>query len=223
VIFVENLDFSYTGSRPYILENLCFRVQAGKYVSILGNNGAGKSTLIRLLLGLLQPIRGEVSVARGSVAYVPQTKDFSDTRFPITVAEMLDSYRRLRRIRDRGRTLAVLTAVGLADTGHRLFGSLSGGQRQRALLARALLVEPRLLVLDEPSTGVDAPSRTEIYDLLKDLNRTQGVTIVSVEHNLPAALQNSTTVYHMEAGRGHFCDPTRYAAEFLATASGGRI
>jgi len=96
-----------------------------------------------------------------------------------------------------------------------LMGTLSGGQYQKILLARALMGDPDLLLLDEPSTGIDLNSQAEIYRILKKLNKENGITIVSVEHNLDAAISNSTLLYHLRDGRGHLCTPQQYADEFL--------
>jgi zinc transport system ATP-binding protein len=221
MVLVEGLYFSYTGGPPYVLEGLDFRAEERAYVSILGENGSGKSTLVKLVLGLLSPQRGTVSIDSPRRAYVPQANELADSRFPITVREMMDSYRRLLKIRERGKTEAALEAVGARDCADRLVGELSGGQRQKVFIARAIMGEPGLLVLDEPSAGVDAASRKEIYACIKELNRSRGMTILSVEHNLEAALRNSTAVYHMEDGRGHSCDPKTYAAEYLAIDEGG--
>ncbi len=94
-------------------------------------------------------------------------------------------------------------------------GNLSGGQSQKILIARALMGNPDLLILDEPSTGVDIKSQKEIYGFLKKINQENGITIVSVEHNLDAAISNSTLIYHMTEGNGHLCTPRQYADEFL--------
>jgi zinc transport system ATP-binding protein len=220
MILAEDLFFSYSGAPPYVLEGLNFRAEDGAYVSILGENGCGKSSLVKLILGLLAPNRGRIVVDEPKRAYVPQQNDFADSRFPITVFEMLDSYRRLLGIKDRGAVDAALESVGMAAYAQRLIGALSGGQRQKVFIARALIGEPRLLVLDEPSAGVDVGSRREIYACVKEMNVSRGMTILSVEHNLEAALRNSTAVYHMASGKGHSCDPATYATEYLAVGEG---
>jgi len=203
-----------------VLSDLNFQAPSGAYVSILGENGSGKSTLIKLLLGLIKPNRGTIKLETKNCAYVPQMTDFADSRFPISVREMLDSYRRLLKIKSRDRTKEVLEAVGMQKASEKLIGNLSGGQKQKIFLARALMGSPELLVLDEPSAGVDVKSRQEIYAYLKQLNSVQGITILSVEHNLEAALRNSTAIYHMAGGRGHICDPKTYAREYLSVSEG---
>lgn len=94
-------------------------------------------------------------------------------------------------------------------------GTLSGGQNQKILIARALMGNPDLLTLDEPSTGVDINSQKEIYGFIKKINKEKGITIVSVEHNLNAAISNLTLIYHLTGGQGHLCTPQKYAAEYL--------
>ena len=222
MICAEGLYFSYTGTAPYILKNLYFSAEDGDYISILGSNGAGKSTLVKLLLGLLTPLKGIVSVNEKRIAFVPQTNDLADSQFPITVREMLDSYRRLLKIKDRDRTEQALEAVGMQAMSDRLISALSGGQRQKVFIARGILADPSLLILDEPSAGVDVDSRKEVYSYIKKLNTEKSVTILSVEHNLEAAVQNSTAIYHMSEGSGHMCRPETYRRELLF-ANGGII
>lgn len=215
MVEAENLFFSYTGSQPFVLDGISLKIGNGDYVSVLGENGCGKSTLMRLILRFLKPTLGTITVHAKRIGYVPQKNDFSNPDFPITVYEMLDSYRRLLGIRQRGTVEESLSLVGMERYRNALMGSLSGGQSQKIRIARALMGQPDLLVLDEPSTGVDFASREEIYGFLKRLNRKDGVTIVSVEHNLEAAIENSTLIYHLERGKGHLCTPKKYAEEFL--------
>lgn len=220
MITTEHLRFSYSGLPPYTLDDISLHFEKSAYVSILGENGCGKSTLVRLILGFLKPSSGRLEVRARRVGYVPQKNDFSNADFPITVFEMLDSYRRLLGIRDRGAVEQALARVRMQPFARRLMGALSGGQAQKIRLARALMGKPDLLVLDEPSTGVDIGSQAEIYSFLKQLNREAGVTVLSVEHNLQAAMSNSTYIYHLTGGHGHLCTPEHYAAEFLHGGEG---
>jgi zinc transport system ATP-binding protein len=214
MIKAEKLTFSYTGAAPYVLKNLDFEVGDGEYVSIVGDNGSGKSTLVKLILKFAKPTGGVIETQARCIGYVPQRSEAAGAGFPITVREMLDYYRRLLKIRDRSVVLESLAQAGLSDKADVLLCSLSGGQSQKALIARALMGEPDLLVLDEPSTGVDAGSRKDIYAILRRLNKEKGITIVSVEHNLTAAVSNSTLIYHMSGGRGHSCTPKQFSQEF---------
>ncbi|SMC65617.1 metal ABC transporter ATP-binding protein [Papillibacter cinnamivorans] len=215
MIQAENLAFSYTGSPPFVLDGIRFAVEDGDYVSILGDNGCGKSTLVKLILRFLRPTRGSIEVKTKRIGYVPQRSDAAASGFPITVHEMLDSYRRLLKLRDKSVIEESLNRVGLSGCSGALMGTLSGGQSQKALIARALMGDPELLILDEPSAGVDQDSQREIYGLIKALNAVRGITVVSVEHNLEAAVANSTLIYHLSGGSGHMCTPRQYVSEYL--------
>ena len=217
MIQAKNMSFSYTGSPPYVLNGVNFEIQDGAYVSVVGENGSGKTTLIRLILKFLKPTGGSIVSKAKKIGYVPQKNDFSNSSFPITVYEVLNSYRKLMRIRSKEAIAQALYDVGMSGFESVLMGLLSGGQHQKILIARALMGKPDLLVLDEPSTGVDRNSQQEIYGFLKKINTEDGVTIVSVEHNLDAAIANSTLIYHLTSGQGHLCTPQQYADEFLNT------
>ncbi len=215
MIKMDGLCFSYTGQAPYLLNDINLEILDGEYVSVVGENGSGKSTLMRLMLGFLKPTLGRIEVQTRRIGYVPQRSDSLSSGFPITVREVLDSYRRLLKIRDKSAVSAALRQVKMSGFADNLIGNLSGGQSQKILIARALMGTPDLLVLDEPSTGVDLTSQREIYGLLHRLNQEQGITILSVEHNLNAAVANSTLIYHLSQGCGHICSPEKYAAEYL--------
>ena len=190
-------------------------IAAGEYVSVVGDNGSGKSTLMRLVLGLLKPTRGTVSTSAKRIGYVPQRSDYAQRDFPITVGELLRSYARIIGASPKVETREVLALTGLQAHERSLVGGLSGGESQRVRVARALMGKPELLVFDEPSTGIDRTSQEEIYGLLRKINRERGITIVSVEHNLSAAMASSTLIYHLHGGHGHICTPEQYAEEFL--------
>jgi zinc transport system ATP-binding protein len=215
VVEVKDLFFSYTGSQPYVLDGLNLIIKGGEYVSVVGENGSGKSTLIRLILKFIKPTNGSVISRAKRIGYVPQRNDFSNSNFPITVYEALNSYRKLLKIKNKDKINDVLAQVGMTDFKGALMGTLSGGQCQKILIARALIGNPDLLILDEPSTGVDMNSQREIYGFVKGINQKNGITVISVEHNLDAAVSNSTLIYHLVGGRGHLCAPRQYAEEFL--------
>ena len=216
MIQTENLSFSYTGSRPFVLDSISLDIKDGDYISVVGENGCGKSTLVKLILKFLKPTLGTIITQAKRIGYVPQRTD-SSGGFPISVYEMLNSYRKLLKIKSKDVIKDNLRLVGLSDFSSALMGTLSGGQSQKSLIARALMGNPELLILDEPSTGVDPDSQKEIYGLIKKLNTEEGITIVSVEHNLEAAVSNSTLIYHLSGGHGHFCTPRQYADEYLNT------
>ena len=220
MIHIESLYFSYTGRAPYILDGVDLDIGDGEYVSVLGDNGSGKSTLMRLILRFLKPSRGVIRCDAKRVGYVPQKNDYSNGAFPITVDEALNSYRHLLKIRDRDAVERALALVGMEPFRKALMGTLSGGQSQKIQIARALMGDPDLLILDEPSTGVDIGSQREIYGFLTRINREKKITVVSVEHNLEAAVTSSTLIYHLSQGHGHLCTPEKYTEEFLRP--GGR-
>jgi zinc transport system ATP-binding protein len=222
MIIAENLFFSYTGSPPYILDGLGLVIKDGEYVSVVGDNGSGKSTLVKLILKILKPTGGTITTSAARIGYVPQKSDAANSGFPITVREMLDSYRHLLKLMNRNVITESLRQVGLEEQSGALMGTLSGGQSQKAMIARALMGSPSLIVLDEPSTGVDPGSQQEIYGLIKRLNKERGITIVSVEHNLAAAIANSTLIYHLDGGHGHICTPGQFATEYMGTGPLGR-
>ena len=215
MIELNNLWFSYTGSAPYVLNGINLEIKTGEHLSILGDNGCGKSTLIKIILNFLKPTKGTVVSEAKRTGYVPQKNDFSNSNFPITVYEMLDAYRKLLKTKNKNVIIESLEQAGMTDYKNALIGTLSGGQHQKILIARALIGNPDLLILDEPSTGVDVNSQKEIYNLLKNLNREKGITIIAVEHNITAAVANSTLLYHMAGGSGHICSPENYTNEYL--------
>lgn len=215
IIKADNLCFSYTGLKPYVLNQITFEIKTGEYVSIVGDNGCGKTTLMKLILQLQKPTAGMIHCKANRIGYVPQKTDFSNQGFPITVKEMLYSYSKILKIKDKNILNENLKAVGMYEFKDALMDTLSGGQAQKVRIARALIGNPNLLVLDEPSTGVDVGSQIEIYSILKKLNTEKNMTILSVEHNLKAAVENSTIIFHLSAGSGHFCTPRQYADENL--------
>ncbi|MCB2291822.1 metal ABC transporter ATP-binding protein [Clostridium sp. CS001] len=202
MIIINNLCFTYTNSKPYLLDNVNLKFERGSYVSILGENGSAKSTLVKLILGLLKPNNGEISISTSKIAYVAQKVENFNSQFPITVFEMLNCHRRVLKLKDKNLILKCLKAVGMEDHMHTLIGNLSGGQQQKIFIARSLIGDPELLILDEPSTGVDLQSMGDVYSIIKGLNQNLGITVISVEHNLKAALDNSTDIFEMSSGNG---------------------
>ncbi|MDE0031581.1 MAG: metal ABC transporter ATP-binding protein [Deltaproteobacteria bacterium] len=189
VIALQDASLGY-GAEP-VLEGVDLQIHAGDFVGLSGANGSGKTTLLRSMLGLL-PLRGgrvERHLPRARLGYVPQSASLS-AYFPLSVWEVaaMGAYGRLRPWRlfpgeERRRVDTALDRVGLARLGRTAFAHLSGGQRQRALIARALTMEPALLLLDEPFSGVDRDSKASIAQQLVDLNHGSQVTIVLCSHD----------------------------------------
>lgn len=198
MIKIENLNFSYTGREPYILNNVNLHIKKGSYVAIMGDNGSAKTTLAKLILHLLKPVSGSVTVDTKRIGYLPQNARNINSQFPITVIEFMRCHAKAIRLKDNAALEQMLENLGMKGHKQELLSSLSGGQLQKALIARALLGKPQLLVLDEPSTGLDPRSQDDIYKILKRINRELGVTIVSVEHNLHAAYKNSDVICSIE-------------------------
>jgi zinc transport system ATP-binding protein len=188
-----------------VLEDVSLDVAKGQVLALVGPNGGGKTTVLRIILGLLQASRGTVRVLGGQprevrhrIGYLPQAAQL-DPSFPATVWDTVATGR-LRPTRwpqrlgheDLELIEGALEDVGMAGLGRRLVGILSGGQRQRVLLARALVTEPELLLLDEPAAGLDPEVTAELYDLLTSLDRE--VTVVMVSHNLEAVHQYATSI-----------------------------
>jgi zinc transport system ATP-binding protein len=198
MINVENLAFSYTGREPYILCSVNINIEKGSYVTIIGDNGSAKTTLAKLMLGLLKPSEGSVEVAANRIGYLPQNARNVNSQFPITVMEFMKCHAKAIGLGDKGEIDLMLENLGMGSQKSSLLGNLSGGQLQKVLIARCLLGSPELIILDEPSTGLDHNSQDDVYALLKRINTEQGVTVVSVEHNLHAAFKNSTVILSIE-------------------------
>src|SRR6185295_5072154 len=175
--------------RP-VLQHVSLTIERGEFLALLGPNGAGKTTLLRGVLGLIPVLAGTIAYGFDRLAsppgYVPQ-RETLDPIFPLTVFEvvLMGTYARLAPLRPVGRrqrqvATSSLEQVGLPDLADRPFWALSGGQKQRVLIARALAVEPEILMLDEPTSGVDPGASAAIMDLIAQLNRDQGLTVVLV-------------------------------------------
>ena len=190
-------DVSLTFRGVPVLESVSLTLEAGEYLAILGPNGGGKTTLLKVVLGLLEPDRGSVRVfgepparARGRIGYVPQCFQF-DLDFPIRVLDVvlmgrLGRARLLRGVsrKDREIAFAMLAKVEMADMADRQIGKLSGGQLQRVLIARALALEPDLLLLDEPMASLDERIGHSVWELLGELSKT--LTVILVSHDIGA-------------------------------------
>lgn len=202
MIEIQNLSFSYDKRSPYLLKDISLHIPSGSYVSILGENGSAKSTLLKLLLNILKPSKGMIKINTQKIGYVPQRMESFNAQFPMTVFELLQTHAKVAKIRDKAAISQCLEKVSMEPFAGTLIGNLSGGQQQRIFIARALMGNPDLLVLDEPSTGIDIQTQEDIYGILKKLNVNLGITVVSVEHNLKAALANSSAIYHLSEGKG---------------------
>ncbi len=218
LVVVKDVSFRYD-SAP-VLEDVSFHIHSGDFLAIIGPNGSGKTTLIRIILGLLVPVQGEVRIMGKhlddfsdwqKIGYVPQKATHIDPFFPVSVKEvvamgLLSRKRFPRRTKKEENALIhkALKQVGMVDIKHRRIGSLSGGQQQRVFIARAIVNEPHILFLDEPMTGVDSGTQEHFYDMLDKLNREDGITIVLITHEIGiinrhvnrVACLNQRLIYH---------------------------
>jgi ABC-type Mn2+/Zn2+ transport system ATPase subunit len=187
LVQLERVSFAYA-AEP-VLREVTITVGQGEFTGIVGPSGSGKTSLLRLLLGTLRPSRGQISRARGTaVSYVPQLETVN-WNFPVTVAECVLMARPQARPApwasraERAEVAALLERLGIGGLGRRHIRELSGGQQQRMFIARALLRQPQLLLLDEPTSGVDVRTRHELLELLAELNRG-GLAVVLTTHDL---------------------------------------
>jgi zinc transport system ATP-binding protein len=216
IIKIEGMTFTYS-CHP-ILNNMHLRVAAGDVVAITGPNGSGKSTLLKLVLGQLKPSAGSIKVfgteahkvkERYRIGYLAQKATGFNSQFPATAREVIRSGRVSRRglfhsfsKPDHLLVDQVLHQVGMTEFADQSVGTLSGGQQQRILLARALVSEPELLILDEPNTGVDSAALDSMYRLLKELNLRKGITMLIVSHELAGL---GSLVSHQVCLDKHIC------------------
>ena len=228
-ILIDCHDVSLGYEGHAISEHLNFQVHGGEYLCIVGENGSGKSTLLKCLLGLIKPMAGEVvldkSLSRGAIGYLPQqTKAQKD--FPATVSEVVlsgflnsRSHRFFYSGAEKSQALMHMGKLGILELKDKCYRELSGGQQQRVLLCRALCAAGELLILDEPVTGLDPTAAQDLYRTLHYLNKTEGIAIVMVTHDLQNALRYGTTILH--AGhRQWFCGSVE---EYLASPYGKRF
>lgn len=193
LIKFEGVSLGY-GSKP-VFQALSFVIEHGDFLGIVGPNGAGKTTILRGILGILKPMNGRIILKDGNpsplrIGYVPQRESL-DEIFPLTVSEvvMMGCYHAIgpgRRPgpKDHANVKRVLSELGIADLSNGLYRDISGGQKQRTLIARALIGEPEILILDEPTNGMDLPSQKAILDLIALLHERRKLTIVLVSHLL---------------------------------------
>jgi ABC-type Mn2+/Zn2+ transport system ATPase subunit len=229
ILALRDVSLGYDGRA--VLQHLTFEVEQGEFLALLGPNGAGKSTLLRGILGLIPVLAGRiehgVDRATSPPGYVPQ-RDSLDPIFPLTAAEvvLMGTYARLGPLRPIGRkqhriAAIALEQVGLTAIAESPFWALSGGQKQRVLIARALAAEPQVLLLDEPTAGVDPGASAAIMEVISRLNREQGLTVVLVTHQLRQARSVVRSVIWVENGTAEKGPAaTMLAAERIAEVFG---
>lgn len=214
ILEVNHLSFAY-GSQP-ILSDVSFSLKRGDFTAIIGVNGAGKSTLMKLLLGELMPQQGEIKLfgqelsqfhSWSKIGYVPQNGTAASENFPATAEEIVRAnlysqtgFLHFFGKRQREQTRKALEAVNMLPYAKRMLSELSGGQQQRVMLARVLAANPQMMLLDEPTTGVDAQTVQALYELLAQLNREIGLTIIMITHDIAGAMDTVNRVFCLEEG-----------------------
>ncbi len=229
IIEIEHLDFAY--GDQLVLKQITLPIDEGSTLGVIGPNGGGKSTLLKLLLNQHRPTRGTIriaglnparAVARGDVlGYLPQNHPVNET-FPISVRQvarlglagktgMLRPYRK----EDLKFVDWLLEKVGVAELAERPIGSISGGQRQRALIARALAAKPKVLLLDEPTTGIDRSGQQKFIEFIADLKKELNLTVVFVSHDLRAVSAMADRIACLNVTLHYHDVPERIPAELV--------
>lgn len=208
VIRLENVSFSYGDKQ--VLKNINFSIERGMFMGLVGPNGGGKTTLIKIILGLIKPDEGSVYLLDkpndtfkdwNRIGFVSQKANTFNRGFPATVFEVVAmgltakiGYFRFMKKNHKEKVLAAIEQVGMSDYAYHNIGNLSGGQQQRVFIARALVSEPELLILDEPTVGIDYKNVERFYDLLHELNVKKNLTLLLVTHDTGAMTKHATNV-----------------------------
>lgn len=206
IISAENLN--YTIENTVILDSVSFEIKKGDYIGLLGPNGAGKTTLLKLILGFIRPTSGKLKISREiKFGYVPQKNSLSQV-VPISVKEVLS----MSGNSDEQKFAESLKKVGLyPEFLAKNFHNLSGGQAQRVIIARALCLDPNFLIFDEPLTGVDFETKLKIYELLSQLNKTEGLTILFVSHDIDHIVSKCHNILCLNKTIHTGCHPVDFA------------
>ena len=218
LIYAKDITLAYEGHTA--AEHVDFHVSEGDYLCVIGENGSGKSTLLRAITGEIKPAAGELFVSpelvRGGIGYLPQQSKIQRD-FPATVREAVlsgcvarDKLGVFWSRESKKRADGAMEMLGIADLAKKSFGELSGGQRQRVLLARAICVSEKLLLLDEPVTGLDPEAAHEMYDAIRIINREKKCAVMMVSHDINCALHEAKSVLSMCRGHSFFGTVAEY-------------
>ena len=222
-ITCRNLSFAYDGET--VLSDIEFSLDAGAYLCIVGENGSGKRTLMRGILGLKQPSKGEIvfdDLKPTEIGYLPQQTQIQRD-FPASVREVVLSGR-LNSMRgrlfynaeDKAAAAENMERLGIDDIADRCYLELSGGQQQRVLLARAMCATKKLLLLDEPVTGLDPVAANEMYNLIKLVNLCDNTSVIMISHDIHAAVRYATHILHLGRSQLFFGTTAQYRESDLA-------
>ena len=222
-ITCKDLSFAYDGET--VLSDINFSIDAGAYLCIVGENGSGKSTLMRGILGLKHPSKGEIifdDLKPTEIGYLPQQTQIQRD-FPASVSEVVLSGR-LNSMRgrmfcnaeDKAAAAANMERLGIDDIADRCYLELSGGQQQRVALARAMCATKKLLLLDEPVTGLDPVAANEMYNLIKLVNLCDNTSVIMISHDIHAAVRYATHILHLGHSQLFFGTTEQYRESDLA-------
>lgn len=214
IVEFDKVYFGYTSE--YILKNISFSVNEGDFVSIIGSNGAGKSTILKLILGELNQNKGEIKIFGenikkfnrwNDIGYLEQNAYYKILNFPATVYETVMSNLfcdiglfKFPNKNHRAKVIKSLKLLGMEKYSNRAISKLSGGQIQRVFLARTLVANPKILILDEPTNGVDRETVDIIYNILSDLNKSKNISIIMVTHDIDIVSKISSKIFCFEEG-----------------------
>ncbi|MBR1540501.1 MAG: metal ABC transporter ATP-binding protein [Clostridia bacterium] len=205
LIKVKNVSFSYPTKKD-TLKNVTFSVKPKSFTCIVGENGSGKSTLLKCILGLNKGYTGEI-IKEKRIGYLPQKSEIQ-SHFPASIEEVVMSGTIGNNIRsifykkeDKEKAKEIMETLGIYDIRKKCFADLSGGQQQRVLIARSLCATDKIIVLDEPTNGLDPSIAKQIYELLDSLKKTKGITILMVSHDIERALKYADTVIELTDGK----------------------
>lgn len=205
LVSFQNADLGYEGKA--VIRNVSFSVHAGSYLCIVGENGSGKSTIMKTVLGLLSPVGGNIEFGGGlkqsEIGYLPQQTEVQKD-FPASVTEVVISgclnrcgLRPFFNSAEKKLARDNMERLGIADLSKRCYRELSGGQQQRVLLARALCATKKMLLLDEPVTGLDPKATAELYTTIMQLNSESQITIIMISHDIAAAAKYASHILHI--------------------------
>ena len=216
-LYLTAKDIWFAYAQDSVLRGVSLDVDEGEFIGIAGPNGSGKTTLMKILVGILKPDKGTVNFycekaecvrdnpCRPCIGYVPQQPLLREQDFPVTVREVVQTgryghfklFERLTPEAEKAVDSAIID-TGLKKVEGELFGDLSGGQQQRVLIARALASDPHLLVLDEPTSGIDAHAKRDFYDLLEHLRSKHKITIMMIMHDLPDLIEHVDRIVFLQ-------------------------
>ncbi|WP_404454062.1 metal ABC transporter ATP-binding protein [Virgibacillus necropolis] len=226
IISMKNVDYAYENKA--VLSNINFEIPQGAFMGLVGPNGGGKTTLIKLILGILKPDHGEISLfnepigkfrAWNHIGFVSQKSNSFNKGFPATVFEVVSmgltakvGYLKFFTKKHKAEILKAIDQVGMGEYAYQNIGNLSGGQQQRVFIARSLVNDPKLLILDEPTVGVDNENVQRFYDLLHQLNQERNITLLLVTHDTGIMTEHATDIVCLNKTLYFHGDPKEYSS-----------